>query len=236
VLVLQHIAHGPRDAYELELDAADVELITVRVDLGEPIPDWRHFAGLIATGGPMSAVDDRAYPRLAEERRTIREAVEAGVPFWGVCLGAQLLAASLGAQVRRGPSPEVGMATVRLTPDAERDPVFAGAPPEIHTFQWHKDTFALPDGARLLATSAAYENQAFSWRSAYGVQFHLEPSAEVVEHWASRRTGSAKPPVALDGDSLRAMVDRLLPHESSAMELARTFMRRWLQLVRGHAF
>jgi GMP synthase (glutamine-hydrolysing) len=190
VLLLEHVSPGPPDAYALELATSDVELVRIRPDLGEPIPDWRQFSGLIATGGPMSAFDEASHPWLIEEKRAIRQAAHAGVPFWGVCLGAQILAASLGAEVWRGPAPEVGMRTVRLTPEAAHDPVFRGASPEVHTFEWHMDTFALPAEARLLATAEQYPNQAFAWRNAYGVQFHLESSPE------SSSTGRASRPAA----------------------------------------
>lgn len=232
VLLLQHVSPGPPDAYDVELATSDVELVRVRPDLGEPIPHWRQFSGLIATGGAMSAFDDASHPWLIGEKWAIRQAAAAGVPFWGVCLGAQLLAASLGAEVWRGPAPEVGMRTVQLTPEATKDPVFRDAPPEVRTFEWHRDTFALPGGARLLATGEQYPNQAFAWRNAYGVQFHLESSPEVVEHWARQPTGS--PPVALDGSPLQAMLADLVPHAPAAMSLARGFMRRWLALVHRH--
>ncbi len=121
------------------------------------------------------------------------------------------------------------MRTVRLTPEATQDPVFRGAPPEFRTFEWHRDTFALPAEARLLATAEQYPNQAFAWRNAYGVQFHLESSPELVQHWARQPTAS--PPVALDGSPLQGMLADLVRDAPAAMSLARGFMRRWLELV-----
>ncbi|MBA3376711.1 MAG: type 1 glutamine amidotransferase, partial [Actinobacteria bacterium] len=135
-------------------------------------------------GGPMSATDDADLPWLTHEKRLIGEAVHADVPFWGVCLGVQLLAASLGARVYRGPEPEVGLLPVTLTPEARSDPVFAAAPDDLVTLQWHGDTFDLPAGAVRLAGSSAYPNQAFRVRRAYGIQFHLEVSAEMAREWA----------------------------------------------------
>jgi GMP synthase (glutamine-hydrolysing) len=231
ILLLQHIEDGPPDAYELELAAREVDVVKVRADRGEPVPDWRDFSGIVAMGGPMGAVEDDAHPWLPAERRAIAEATAADVPFWGVCLGAQLLAASLGADVWRGPEPEFGVRAVRVTDAAAGDPVFGVAPPQVHTLQWHKDTFALPEGARLLATSEPYPHQAFAWRNAYGVQFHLEPSHDVVEHWASQRPGSPVPPVPLAPEKLQALLEDLAPHVHGAMDLARRLMRRWLDLV-----
>jgi GMP synthase (glutamine-hydrolysing) len=101
-----------------------------------------------------------------------------------VCLGVQLLASSLGARVYPGPEPEVGLLPVSMTGEARSDPVFGEAPHELVTLQWHGDTFDLPDGAVRLAGSPAYENQAFRFERAYGVQFHLEVSTEMAREWA----------------------------------------------------
>ncbi len=98
---------------------------------GQRLPDWRGFAGIVAMGGPMGAYDDALYPWLTDEKRLIAEAVRAGAPYWGVCLGAQLLAASLGAAVTPGARPEVGVAPVTLTSEAAADPVFCAAPPAV---------------------------------------------------------------------------------------------------------
>jgi GMP synthase-like glutamine amidotransferase len=174
LLVLQHIACEPPAAFEDELRARGLELERVELDEGEEPPDWRGFDGMIVMGGPMGAYEDDAHPWLAREKHMIREAAEAGHPIWGVCLGAQLLAAALGANVYPGDrGAEVGVLPVELTEAAAADPVFAGAPPSFVTLQWHGDTFDVPAGATLLASSPAYANQAFSYRNAYALQFHL---------------------------------------------------------------
>ncbi len=112
-------------------------------------------------GGPVGAYDDALHPWLGPEKQLIAEAVRAGTPFWGVCLGAQLLAASLGASVAPGPLPEVGVLPVELTAAAANDPVFAAAPASFDAFHWHGDTYELPPGAVQLARSERYEQQAF---------------------------------------------------------------------------
>ena len=145
------------------------ELHRVELDEGEPLPDWREFDAIVAMGGPMSANDDAELPWLTGEKQLVSDAVRAGKPYWGVCLGVQLLAASLGARVYPGPEPEVGLLPVSLTGEARSDPVFGEAPHELVTLQWHGDTFDLPDGAVRLASSPAYPNQAFRltclWRA-----------------------------------------------------------------------
>jgi GMP synthase-like glutamine amidotransferase len=184
VLVLQHIACEPPGVFEDVLVERGAAIERVELDEGEPLPDWRAFEAIVAMGGPMSANDEPELPWLAEEKRAIGEAVRAGTPYWGVCLGVQLLAASLGARVFPGPEPEVGLLPVSLTAEARSDPVFADAPHDLVTLQWHGDTFDLPDGAVLLASSPAYANQAFRFEQAYGMQFHLEVSPEMAREWA----------------------------------------------------
>jgi len=184
VLVLQHIACEPPGVFEDVLDERGAGLHRVEVDEGEPLPDWRRFDAVVAMGGPMSVNDEEELPWLQDEKRLIADAVRAGTPFWGVCLGVQLLASALGARVYRGPSPEVGLLPVTVTGEGRDDPVFAVLPEELVTLQWHGDTFELPVGATRLASSPAYENQAFRLERAYGVQFHLEVSAEMAREWA----------------------------------------------------
>jgi GMP synthase (glutamine-hydrolysing) len=186
VLVLQHIACEPPGVFEDVLHARGAQIHRVELDEGEPLPDWTGFDLIVAMGGPMSVNDEHEHPWLADEKRLIREAVRAGTPFWGACLGVQLLASSLGARVYAGELPEVGVLPVTLTAEALADPVFAGMPAQLPSLQWHGDTFDLPSGAVLLASSPAYPNQAFRYGdSAYGVQFHIEVSQEMAREWAA---------------------------------------------------
>ena len=185
-LVLQHIACEPPGVYEDVLVARGASIHRVELDEGERLPDWRDFDLIVAMGGPMSVNDEHDHPWLADEKRLIGEAVSAGTGFWGACLGVQLLAASLGARVHTGETPEVGVLPVTLTEEGLADPVLAGLPRELPTLQWHGDTFDLPDGAVRLAGSPAYPNQAFRWgRVAYGVQFHLEVTGGMAREWAT---------------------------------------------------
>jgi GMP synthase (glutamine-hydrolysing) len=240
VLVLQHIGCEPPGEYEEVLKTRRAEIHRVELDLLEPLPDWRGFDAIIAMGGPMSVNDDAALPWLTAEKQLIREAVRSGKPFWGTCLGVQLLAASLGARVYPGAQPEVGLMSVTLTDEALRDPVFAGLPRELLTFQWHGDTFELPEGGILLASSAAYPAQAFRWGlNAYGVQFHLEVDEGLARQWAEvpeyiQALEKALGPGALDG-----VVESLRAHGAELQSSARSLFEQWLQVtvdgVRGAA-
>ena len=185
-LLVQHVSFEGPGAIAQALAVAGAEPTVVRIDRGDALPSsaaLREAAGLVVMGGPMSVHDDLAW--LADERALLREAVEADLPVLGVCLGAQQLAAALGAPVTRGPLPEYGVGEVHLTTEAIGDPVFGPAPTPLPCVHWHGDTFALPEGAVRLAGNDAYENQAFRVGArAYGLQFHVEVTASLVAHWA----------------------------------------------------
>jgi GMP synthase (glutamine-hydrolysing) len=229
LLALQHISCEPPAAYEDELCARGHDLVRVELDEGDALPDWREFAGLIVMGGPMGAYDDDVHHWLGEEKRVLREAVEADLPVWGVCLGAQLLAASLGAEVRRGPRAEVGILPVEVTPAAARDPVFAGLPPRFPTLQWHSDTFELPEGATLLASSPAYLNQAFVVRRAYGLQFHLEVGPELLSEWAEVPAYAESLEAIMGPGSAPRLLEQVSEHADELVPVARRLFGRWLE-------
>ena len=182
--VMQHIRCEPPGIFSGLLRRHGIAIETVELDEGAELPDWRDVDLVLAMGGPMGVNDEAAYPWLAGEKRWIASAVRAGVPFLGVCLGAQLLAASLGAEVRAGDEPEVGVLPVALTPRGRSDPVFSALGGEFPALQWHGDTFQIPVGGVRLGSSAAYPNQAFRFgEAAYAVQFHVEVTAQMLAEW-----------------------------------------------------
>jgi GMP synthase (glutamine-hydrolysing) len=232
VLVLQHIACEPPGAFEDVLRAAGADIHRVELDEGEPLPSWQNYVAIVAMGGPMSVNDDAELPWLTAEKQAIAAAVGAGVPFWGSCLGVQLLAASLGARVYAGTQPEVGVLPVTLTEEGGSDPVFAGLPAEFLTLQWHGDTFDLPGGAVLLASSPAYPNQAFRvGRAAYGVQFHVEVTAPMAREWAQ------VPAYAEYADRVLGAggIDRLMAEFDAArdrmLDVGRRMFERWVEIA-----
>jgi GMP synthase-like glutamine amidotransferase len=145
-----------------------------------------------------------------------------------VCLGAQLLAAALGARVSRGPQAELGVLPVELTDAAAQDPVFAAAPTSFQTLQWHGETYELPPGATQLARSRDYEQQAFVLGRAYALQFHLEVDSGLAEEWMRepafvdelQRAHGEGAPATLLADVSTA--------EQETVTLARSLFARWL--------
>jgi GMP synthase-like glutamine amidotransferase len=232
VLVLQHIACEPPGAFEDVLRDAGATIHRVELDEGDPLPPWRDFAAIVAMGGPMSVNDDEELPWLAAEKAAIGEAVRAGVPYWGSCLGVQLLAASLGARVYPGGEPEVGVLPVTLTEEGRADPVLGGLPPQFPALQWHGDTFDLPQGATLLASSPAYPAQAFRHgEAAYGVQFHVEVTDEMAREWAG------VPAYAEYADRVLGPggIDRLMADFAAArdamLDIGRRMFERWVEIA-----
>jgi GMP synthase (glutamine-hydrolysing) len=231
LLALQHIACEPPAAFEDELRSRGLDLERAELDEGDALPDWREFAGLIVMGGPMGAYEDGAHPWLVEEKAAIAAAARAGHPVWGVCLGAQLLAAALGGDVYPGGEAEVGLLPVELAEAAYGDPVFSAAPPSFPTLQWHGDTFDLPPGATLLASSLAYRSQAFVYERAYGLQFHLEVSRELAAEWGEVPAYAASLEAIKGPGALDRLVDKVGEHAGTTVPLARELFGRWLELV-----
>ncbi len=186
LLVLQHISCEHPGAFSEVIEERGVEAVPVELDEGEALPDWRDFDAVLAMGGPMGAYDDAEHPWLGPEKELVRAAVDGGKPFLGVCLGVQLLAAALGAEVQPMPNgAEVGLLPVELTAEGRTHPLFDGMPEPLISLQWHGDTFDLPEGATLLASSPAARHQAFqAGEAGYGVQFHMEVTAEMAREWA----------------------------------------------------
>jgi GMP synthase-like glutamine amidotransferase len=232
VLVLQHIACEPPGTYEDVLRDRGAEIIRVELDEGERLPDSREIDAIVCMGGPMSATDDAELPWLREEKSFIAAAVQQGTPFWGVCLGVQLLAASLGARVHPGPAAEVGVLPVELTDEARDDPVFSSLPGDFLTLQWHGDTFELPAGAILLAGSPAYPNQAFRYGTvAYGVQFHIEVSPDLARVWADVPEYARALDRVLGPGALDDLIAGLEGHADEMRGHARSLFERWLDVA-----
>jgi GMP synthase-like glutamine amidotransferase len=234
-LVLQHIACEPPAAFEDELLAWGAGLDRIEIDEGDPLPDWRGYAGIIAMGGPMGAYEDDRLPWLAAEKRLIGEAVRAGTPYWGVCLGAQLLAASLGARAFPGPAAEVGVLPVRLTDAAGTDPVFATLPDEFVALQWHADTYDLPEGAVRLACSDAYPQQAFAVHNAYAMQFHLEIDTALATTWGDVPAYAQSLDQLLGPGALPRLIAQVHEHQARTTEQARRMFAAWLEHIVGLA-
>ncbi len=221
LVVQHHEVEAPARLGEA-LDRAGCLAQVVRVDLGQELPEGLdgHDA-LVVMGGPMSAISDDGFPTRDAEVALLREALVQEIPVVGFCLGAQLLAAAGGAEVRAGSGPEIGWAPVRIEPGAAGDPVLgeslvSGDQPTV--LHWHGETFDLPSRAVHLASSANYRNQAFRiGPCAWGFQFHLEvDEASVAGFLSAFPAEAAMAPGGADG------IRETTPGALRAWEPART--------------
>jgi GMP synthase-like glutamine amidotransferase len=150
------------------------------------LPALENIRALIVMGGAMGANDDIRHPFLTDLKNLIRAVVAARIPYLGICLGGQLLAAALGAKVVSNRWEELGTLPVSLTADGEEDLLFIGIAETFTTFQWHHDSFDIPEGGVLLASSAACPHQAFRvGNSAWGLQFHPEVTEQIIRDWCA---------------------------------------------------
>ena len=228
-LVLQHIRCEPPGIFSGMLTGRGISVETAELDEGDGLPDWRSLDLVIAMGGPMGVNDEAEHPWLADEKRWIAAAVHAGVPYFGVCLGAQLLAASLGAPVHTGEAPEVGVLPVAVTRAGRSDPVFGGLDDEFPALQWHGDTFGIPAGAVHLARSAAYPNQAFRFgETAYAVQFHVEVTGAMLAEWGDVPAYQKSAEAVLGPDGLGSLAAGLAAAQALMARTASVIFTRWL--------
>ena len=232
VLVLQHIDCEPLGTIEDALRGAGLSFRYVRGYAGETVPQQiGDAAGLIVMGGPMGVYERDRYPYLDDEMRLITRAVAQGVPTLGVCLGSQLLAAALGADVRPGPQVEIGWYPVTQTEVGAADPLWGGLPKRFIGFLWHGDVFDVPPGAVSLASSELTACQAFRYGpSVYGVLSHAEVTPEIVRDWTAAFAGELEdagldPAVILDGIPV---------HLPALREVSRAFFGAWAALAAAH--
>jgi GMP synthase-like glutamine amidotransferase len=190
VLVFQHDPFEDLGFFGEVLEKQGAEYRVVRLFHGEmPAEEWEHVRALIILGGPMSVDEEDGFPFLRWEKRIIRAAIDEAVPILGICLGAQLIATTLGTPVFHGPVREIGWTPISITPHGQVDSLLGYLPENATVFQWHGDGFDLPAGAIRLASSAHYGTQAFRLgKTIYGLQFHLEVTPPMIERWIEERS------------------------------------------------
>ncbi len=139
---------------------------------------------VIVLGGPIGAYDEQDYPFLIDEIRFLEQRLAKDLPTLGICLGAQLMARTLGAKVYPGSGKEIGWYPLKLSVAGQQSPLSYLASNDTLVLHWHGDTFDLPTGCTHLASSSQYQNQAFIWgECGLALQFHPEVTAQGLEHW-----------------------------------------------------
>ncbi len=223
VLVFRHVPFEDLGLIARALDKAGVDYGYVDLFAGAAVPAVEDADGLIFMGGPQSANDPLPYIRT--ELELIGRAAAAGRPLLGVCLGSQLIAKALGARVYRNGVKEIGWYPVSWSEAAARDGLFGGLSRPEMIFHWHGETFDLPPGAELLASSEACRHQAFRvGGNVYGLQFHLEVTPEMIAAWCHEDANA--------GD-MREIAGPIDPHANATRleQLSELVFGRWAALL-----
>jgi GMP synthase (glutamine-hydrolysing) len=229
VIVLQHAESENLGTIEDALNTGGVTFDYVRAFEGQPIPDAvGESSGLIVMGGPMSVYETDRFPFLGQEMKLIEAFLEAQRPILGVCLGSQMLAAALGATVRKGRKKEIGWFPVELSPASGQDPLWSGQPSRFEAYHWHGDIFDPPKEAVPLASSDITPVQSFRFGDrAYGILFHLEVTERHIQKMLNEFASEIQEE-NLKPEEILNQAESLLP---ALQTISSTIFRRWTQLL-----
>ena len=234
VAILRHARIEGPGYFAIYLDERSIPWRLIAVDAGEELPrDARAFSGLALMGGPMSVHD--ALPWIAPELELIRDAVRKDVPVIGHCLGGQLMAAAFGGEVRSAPGKEIGWGEVQVADNALAREWF-GELQSFEAFHWHGESFSIPPGATRLLTNSLCANQAFAIGRHFGMQCHVEMTAELVQSWCEAgrdeiAASAGSPGVQTQQEMLRDLGKRL----EALNAVAELIYERWCEgLSRGN--
>jgi GMP synthase-like glutamine amidotransferase len=230
-LIIEHIEIEGPGLIEYCLAEKGIPYQVLCLDSGLRLPKPDDFSHIVILGGPMNVYQEDRYPFLNDEDLFIKEAIGRGKSILGICLGAQLMAKALGARVFKAPVKEVGWFDVSLTKIGSRDPLFSNLPKTFPVFQWHEDTFEIPKAGKLIATSCPISHQAFRYgENAYGLQFHLEVTEDMIIDWMETYEEEFKnPQVPLPFSKAEIMTETEIKIESyirRGMKFLENFFRK----------
>lgn len=230
VLILTHIDYCPPAHLAEVLHRHGIPHDVLRVDLGELQGyDLQRPKAVAVMGGPMSVNDP--LPWITDEVEALRQLIARDVPVIGHCLGGQLLARALGAPVTRMPYTESGWQPLQRLPDAAASPWLAHLPEQVEIFQWHGDTFAIPEGAQPLLSSRWCANQAFAWGDrVLALQGHPEMTEALIEQWLTDWSHLLDPSQPSQ-QSLEQMRAQLAQKVRALNKVAEGFYAHWLSLA-----
>src|SRR2546421_5392078 len=228
VAIIRHSASEGPAYFATYLERRSIPWQLIALDAGEPVPrDVAEFSGLALMGGPMSANDP--LPWVAPVLELIRDAVRRDVPAIGHCLGGQLMSKAFGGTVRASAVREIGWGEVRVADNAvARD--WLGELQAFESFHWHGETFSIPPGATRVLENAHCENQAYALGRHFGMQCHVEITAQLIDTWLAAAgdeitASRASPAVQEPAEIKRDMESRL----AALNEVANRIYDRWTE-------
>ncbi len=223
VIIFKHVAHEVLGTLNPILREQGFRIRYVNFEREpEARPSVEKYQGIVVFGGWMGVYEAERYPHIKVECQLIEQALKRGIPVLGICLGAQILAHVLGANVRKHEHKEVGWHNVQLTEDGRADPVIGHFRDTERLFQMHGDTFDLPQGAVLLAKSAVCPGQAFRYgEKAYGLQFHLEVDKAMIDRFLLVKENRQELELFGGKQAIAKMEDETGLHLPRSLELSR---------------
>jgi GMP synthase-like glutamine amidotransferase len=185
ILVIKHVGNEGPGLIQTHFESQRWPVELKNLGHGDALPgSLDAIAAVIMLGGPMNVYEEEKYSFLKKEDEFITRLIIEEIPFLGICLGAQLLSKACQGMVVRMPSEEIGWYKVNITIEGRQDTLFHGLPAHLTVFQWHADTFEIPEGGTLLVQGKTCKNQAFRiGHCAYGLQFHIEATPDMIQEW-----------------------------------------------------
>jgi GMP synthase-like glutamine amidotransferase len=185
ILIIKHVSNEGPGFIGTYFENQGWPLEFVDFSNGDVLPNTLEgIAAVVMLGGPMNVYEEGEYSFLKKEDDFITRLIIEEIPFFGICLGAQLLAKACQGRVLKSNTEEIGWYAVNVTKEGRQDTLFYGLPANLSVFQWHSDTFEVPEGGILLAQGKTCRNQAFKIGNyAYGLQFHIEVTPDMVNEW-----------------------------------------------------
>jgi len=232
VAIFRHYCTEGPGYFATYLERCGLPWRIVRIDAGDPVPrDPRAFSGVAFMGGPMSVNDP--LPWIEPTLALIRSCAEADVPVIGHCLGGQLMAKAFGGEVTRNAVKEIGWGEVRVTASAEAVRWFGTSVPGFTGFHWHGETFSLPAGGSHVLSNAYCDNQAFALGKHFGMQCHVEMTAELIEAWCrsgAKEIAESPGPAVQSAIAIQQELDQRLAHLHA---IADRIYARWVEGLAG---
>lgn len=232
ILVFQHVSHEILGTLNPLLKSEGLQIRYVNFGRNpDEKPTLDKYSGLIILGGYMGVYEAEKYTHIKVELQLIEQALKKDIPILGICLGSQMLAHVLGADVRKSKEKEIGWYDIHLTPEGMRDPMLESFKKTEKIFQLHGDTFDIPKDAVHLASSEICQGQAFRYGTkAYGLQFHLEVDKPMIQRWLHIPANAADLKNSNGKFSLEKIESETEKYLNHSMDLSRKTFLKFIDL------